>query len=335
MHPTWGQIAKFSAKLVGSLALSSIRRFRDAYVLSRGTSFAHSSSLLSTLPMENVTHRGNVNSPHFHHSIASHSLFSCSFHVIRDPSRFEPLKGSGTEEENLMASLRDTRRYKIANCRGSILKRKLQRSSRFPLFACFPVPHTSKRSTSVFVRFFRNWHRTLVFICSFGVSTRSFWFRAAALYRSCEFKNNEPILRRPKMTEWLIDRLIVQTGQRSLDNNAVTQSAILPRYTILNRPDSQWRGKKWWKLAWCTGGPRISKDGSHGGRDSCDRETSISGLWYRRAISNNLRHYLESLSSFIYIAGSTTCRVAFSVLFTLCSHRGDNFYEVRYSRYVC
>lgn len=62
-------------------------------------------------------------------------------------------------------------------------------------------------------------------------------------YRSCEFKNNEPILRRPKMTGWLIDRLIDQIGQRregrGSDNNAVTQSAISPRYTILNRPDNR------------------------------------------------------------------------------------------------
>lgn len=59
------------------------------------------------------------------------------------------------------------------------------------------------------------------------------------------------------MTGWLIDRLIDQTGQRGWigegrgsDNNAVTQSAISPRYTILNRPDTidnAMKKKKWWK----------------------------------------------------------------------------------------
>lgn len=56
MHPTREQIAKFSAKLVGSLALSSIRRFRGLYPVLRahGRGFArfHPGS---TRPMENVT----------------------------------------------------------------------------------------------------------------------------------------------------------------------------------------------------------------------------------------------------------------------------------------
>lgn len=54
MHPTWEQIAKFSAKLVGSLTLSSIRRFRGLYPV-LGCMEEASRVSESTRPMENVT----------------------------------------------------------------------------------------------------------------------------------------------------------------------------------------------------------------------------------------------------------------------------------------
>lgn len=102
MHPPRGQIAKFSAKLAGSLALSSIRRFRDAYARSSSRGSANSSTL------ENVTARKCKLSDAF----ATHSLFRRSFYIIRDPSRFQA--SAGIPRGNLLASLRDTSANKIA-----------------------------------------------------------------------------------------------------------------------------------------------------------------------------------------------------------------------------
>ena len=139
-----------------------------------------------------------------------------------------------------------------------------------------------------------------------------------ASYRSCKFENNEPILRRAE-NDGLIDRSINRSNPDRLppppplgQNNAVTQSAISPRYTILNRLDSRWRGgwkKKMMKThAWCTGSRRIFKDVSHRRmeklsdfhrfvRDLYRVSVHVGGSISRRVIRYNRPSYVITVAS--------------------------------------
>ena len=132
--------------------------------------------------------------------------------------------------------------------------------------------HISSAFLSVsFFFLFHNWHRTLVFICPFGVSNKKLpRFVRPASYRSCKFENNEPILRRAE-NDGLIDRSINRSNQTgwppwtTMQLLSLRYRCDIPFLTDRTADDAVEKMMK--PPAWCTVGEFLKIDLTTGWRN--------------------------------------------------------------------